>query len=237
MIGSKINSCIISLQGGGSDVTRRVCVLLCALMLLSMPLFAQEEGVDEASEQSESQDTAIDAVIDERLLLIDGEVVGTEVVDAQVIGFGDVLRMLLVLGAVVIVIYATFALLKRASRSQVRSSTLIHSLSSVPLGGNRALHLIQVGERHYLIGSAEQSVQLIEAIEDAETIDYIRQNKNATASTADDGSFKQRIRSLLSAIQKPTSSPSASAKTPSLPTSPADIMNRISNNHNRLKGM
>lgn len=217
-------------------MTRRVYALLYALMLLSTPLFAQER--EEPSGQSES-DTAVGAPIDERLLLIgdeaDGAAIGGEVGNTRAIGFGDVLRMLLVLGVVIAVIYITFALLKRASRSQVRSSTLIHSLSSMPLGGNRALHLIRVGERHYLIGSAEQNVQLIEAIEDQETIDHIKQNKDAATPTAGDGSFKQRIRSLLSAIQKPPSSPLSHSKASSLSASPSDIMRRISNNHNRLK--
>lgn len=160
-------------------MTQRIGALLGALMLLSMPLFAQSEGEQDGSEQIQTQNI-VNSTPDESSFLIDAGEDGAnegEILDTRTIGFGDVVRMLLVLAAVIGVIYITFSLLKRASRSQVRSSTLIHSLSSVPLGGSRALHLIQVGERHYLIGSGEQNVQLIEAIEDQETIDYIKQNK------------------------------------------------------------
>lgn len=245
-------------------MTQRICVALGALLLLAVSVWAQSDD-NQTSPQS--------AAIDERLLPIGDEEAseGAAAVTQEgggedegagrtsAIGFGDVLRMLLVLGGVVGVIYLTFGLLKRASRSQVRSSTLIHNLSTVPLGGNRALHLIRVGERHYLIGSAEQHVQLIEAIDDQETIDYIQQNKDGSDTTPNEvgGSFRDRIRALLANIQRPgaaratggratggrgtADSAATDARTTARRATGAtvapDIMSRISNNHKRLRGV
>lgn len=219
-------------------MTQKVYIALCVLMFLATPVFVQESGVDADSSAPIEQTDTVGALVDERTLPIDDNTNGLAVDDApgtRAVGFRDVLRMLLVLTVVILIIYATFSLLKRASRSQIRSSTLIHSLSNISLGGNRALHLIRLGERHYLIGSAEQNVQLIETIEDPDTINYIKQNKDTTAHNANEQGFKQRIRTLLGSVKKQNKTPTPTPNSQSPPLSSADIMTRISNNHVRLK--
>lgn len=205
-------------------MARRVCMGMCVLVLLGVTVYAQSQDGEEQAQQLQTENTQR---IDETLLPIEDEQGAFDPGEerSRAIGFGDVVRMLLVLGAVIAIIYITFALLRKASRSQVQSSAIIQNISTVPLGGNRALHVVRIGARHYLIGSGEQSVQLIEAIEDAETIEYINQHKHESSAVAG-GTFKSRIRSLLNAVQKPASAPTS-----------ASALHRISRNHRRLKGM
>jgi flagellar protein FliO/FliZ len=110
----------------------------------------------------------------------------------------DFIRMVLILGAVIGVIYFIFYLLKRSGRTQYQDNQLFRVLSSMPINGSRSLHLIEVGEQYFLVGSAENSVSLISEIQDKETIDGIRL-KLSNMSTEEKSSFKD----ILSNIFKP----------------------------------
>ena len=224
-------------------MTQRLCAGIVSLFLLATAVGAQSQQAEQ-SQSSESTAQSVSesasgletdgaaaqiAQVDETLLPIgdDQGAVDDGSERQRAIGFGDVLRMLLVLGAVIGVIYLTFKLLKRASNAQIQSSTIIHNVSTVPLGGNKALHVIRIGQRHYLIGSAEHNVRLIETIEDQETIDFINHNKTGDAAVGK-GAFRSRIRALLGAISKPSATVAPKA---------SDIVGRISPNHRRLKGI
>jgi flagellar protein FliO/FliZ len=86
----------------------------------------------------------------------------------------DFVRMLLILGAVVGVIYLLFYLLKRGFRRQLPQNDLIRVLGSRTLSGNRALHLVEMGRSVFLVGAAESGISLISEIKDQETLDRIR---------------------------------------------------------------
>ncbi len=85
----------------------------------------------------------------------------------------DFLRMVLVLGGVIAAIYGIFFLLKRVGNPRTQPDSLINVLSTQNLQGNRSLHLIEVGNEVFLVGSADGSVQLISRIEEGETLDAI----------------------------------------------------------------
>lgn len=85
----------------------------------------------------------------------------------------DFLRMVLVLGGVIAAIYGIFFLLKRVGNPRTQPDSLINVLSTQNLQGNRSLHLIEVGNEVFLVGSADGGVQLISRIEEGETLDAI----------------------------------------------------------------
>ena len=92
----------------------------------------------------------------------------------QVISTWDFVRMLLILGAVVAVIYLIFRLLKKGSRGRYQETELIRLLDYRSLSGNRALHLVEVGRSLYLVGCAENAVTLVSEVVDKESLDIIR---------------------------------------------------------------
>ena len=104
------------------------------------------------------------------------------------IGFGDFARMVLVLGIVIALIYGFFWMLKRFSGVKGESEDAIKLLSTRPLKGDAALHLVEVGTRLYLVGSGGNAVNLVSEIDDKESIDAIRLEISRTPKTAP-GSF------------------------------------------------
>lgn len=103
---------------------------------------------------------------------------GAEIPDAPgaTLTFGDFLRMILILGAVILVIYLFFRFLKRAGGPRFENPDLLQLHATLGMGSNRTLHLVEVGREFYLIGSAENSVNLVSKIEDKESVDQIRFN-------------------------------------------------------------
>ncbi|MCX7786239.1 MAG: flagellar biosynthetic protein FliO [Spirochaetes bacterium] len=96
--------------------------------------------------------------------------------DRTITSFGiwDFLRMLLILGFVLALVYGFFHYLKKLSSPRETGLEIIRLLESKALSGNKQLHLVEVGEHVVLIGTAESSIQLILELKDKETIDAIR---------------------------------------------------------------
>ena len=90
------------------------------------------------------------------------------------VGTWDFVKMLLVLSGVVGVIYLLFLLLKRGARARYPENQLIRLLDHQTLSSGRALHLVDVGGRVYLVGSAENGVNLISEITNQESLDTIK---------------------------------------------------------------
>jgi flagellar protein FliO/FliZ len=122
------------------------------------------------------------------------------------VGFGDFLRVILVLGVVIVLIYAFVWLLRKFSGVKVEGSDIIHLLSTRPLKGDSALHLVEIGSRVFLVGSSSGSVNLISEIDDQESIDDIRLNA-AKVPAAVSGGFAKLFRDKFSsgpvAFRKP----------------------------------
>jgi flagellar protein FliO/FliZ len=88
--------------------------------------------------------------------------------------FWDFLRMFLVLGGVIGAIYGVFFVLKRMGNPRFQGNSLISVISTQNLQGNRALHLVEVGNEVFLIGSSEGGVELVGKLEDQETLDQVK---------------------------------------------------------------
>jgi len=109
------------------------------------------------------------------MLLEEGtETESPENIAAPLISTWDFLRMVLILGGVVGLVYIFFFLLKRGLGQKKFENDLIRVLGSTSLTGNKALHLIEVGNSIFLVGSAESGVALIAEIEDQESRDHIK---------------------------------------------------------------
>ena len=103
-----------------------------------------------------------------------GQDAAATTVRAPGVGTWDFVRMLVVLALVVGLIYGLFWLLRRGARMKTPENEMIRVLGSRSLAGNRALHLVEVGRSVYLVGAAENGVNLVAEVKDQETLDAIR---------------------------------------------------------------
>lgn len=91
--------------------------------------------------------------------------------------------MVLILLAVIGAIYGIFFLLKKTGSPRFQENKLIRVLSSRNLTNSRSLHLVEVGNEVFLVGSAENNVNLVATITDKETLDSLKlQATNTDAS-------------------------------------------------------
>ena len=95
-------------------------------------------------------------------------------VPAGVVSTGDFVRMVVVLAAVLGAIYLLFRFIRRAAAAGRRGNgALIAVLGSRSLGGNRSLHLIRAGRGFYLVGAADQAVNLVAEITDPDSLELL----------------------------------------------------------------
>ena len=108
----------------------------------------------------------------------------------------DVIRMVLVLGGVLGVIYLLFFLLKKiGSPTTGDTGSLINIISTKNLTGSSALHLVKIGTQYFLIGASDGGIHLVSEITDKETLDQINlENPSVSSGTK---SFSGIIKGLL----------------------------------------
>ncbi len=113
------------------------------------------------------------------------------------LGIGDFIRMILILGFVIALVYGFFWLLKRFSGVKAEREDVIHIISTRPLKGDTALHLVETGKRLFLIGGSGNSVNLITEIDDKESIDEIRlaASRNPTPANGFNSLLRRRLNS------------------------------------------
>ena len=86
---------------------------------------------------------------------------------------GGITRTIVALLVVCAVIYGVTWVLKKvkSAKEATASGTSLESLATLPLGPNRALHLVRAGNEVVLLGSAEQGVTPIRRFSEAEAIE------------------------------------------------------------------
>ena len=88
--------------------------------------------------------------------------------------FWDYLSMVLGLGVVVVIIVVIFYAIKKGVNKKIVENELIKVLGSKIITGNKVLHLIEVGNDVYLIGSSNEAISLISEVSDKQTKDIIK---------------------------------------------------------------
>jgi len=157
---------------------------LALVFLLSGP------GVGSQDENREAQeaDTVPTRPAESDLLLNDQTTTETsttnfEAVNFPGMGLGDFLRVILVLGVVIALIYALVWMLRKLTGIKAGGGDEIRIYSTRPIKGNSALHLVEAGNRIFLIGSTDNSINLISEIDDREAIEEIRLSSSRTPAS------------------------------------------------------
>ena len=205
----------------GGDVNIRSTFTI-SLFVLAVPIL----GFSQDAVPAEDIESAV--LVDETTLLIsddEGAAPGASG-SLNVFGAWDLIRMVLILAAVVGIIYLIYFLLKRSTGPRLQENNVIKVVSSVQLSSGRTLHLVEVGSRLFLIGSAESSVSLVSEIEDKESVDEIRLRVSEGGGESR-GSFIETLSGVFS----------GGAKLPSLGLPAANPLGFMRQQKERLKKM
>ncbi len=86
----------------------------------------------------------------------------------------DFVKVILILGAVILIIYAVFFFLRRSGKRGFQENEIINIVSSKALTQGTSVHIIEVAGKYHLIGCAESSVSMLSEILDKESIDELK---------------------------------------------------------------
>lgn len=172
-------------QAEGTAVKARIIVLAAAMIfVVGSDIWAQAKPAPAAPAAATNPQAAQTAqAVDETALPI-ADRAGVANADAgsnSILPY--VLRMVLVLGLVIAAIYGLFALLRRYSRKPGPPDAYLRVLASVNLSPARSVHVVAVGDKAWLVGSTDSSVQLISAIDDKEVVDALTLRAAAAPET------------------------------------------------------
>jgi flagellar protein FliO/FliZ len=116
---------------------------------------------------------ALAADTGERTKLDLGNDASSSAASSHVSSGGSIVRTIAGLLIVLAVIYGITWVLKqvKASKATAATGNSLEQLASLPLGANRALHLVRAGDEIVLIGAAEHGVTPIRRFSEAEAIE------------------------------------------------------------------
>ncbi len=181
--------------------TKQVCLVLISALVCATALTGQEITQDRETQNQETQDQETqnrESVQSEEELEIRDEETAEAELEGGLSQFSlwDFLRMFLVLGGVIAAIYGIFFVLKRMGNPGFQGNSLISLISTQNLQGNRALHLVEVGNEVFLVGSSEGGVELVGKIEDRETLDQVRLHRSEMKAGGQ--TFQRSLRDIFS---------------------------------------
>jgi flagellar biogenesis protein FliO len=114
------------------------------------------------------------------------------------------LRMVLVLGLVIAALYGIFALLRRSARNPEPADSYLRVLASVNIAAGRSIQVVALGDKAWLVGSTESSVNLIAAIDDKEVVDALALRAAASPETPRKDFMSMLLGSLGRKVPKKT---------------------------------
>jgi flagellar protein FliO/FliZ len=144
-------------------VAAAYCVIICGGL-------AAQSAQAQASPAAQSILTA-----DERSLSLGSPAADAKpnTVKSNGVGVWAFIQMILVLMLVVGTIYAVFTMIKKFNKTPSAQSSGLRVLASAGLGPGKAVHVVQAGQKAFLVGAADQSVSLIAEVTDKEYLDQL----------------------------------------------------------------
>ncbi len=148
---------------------RFTIILLIPIILFSISLLgAQDTGEQDLEAPADIYDES-------SIIIQDTESsVQVETEGGPVLTVWDIVRMILIFAAIIAVIYVIFYFMRKAGGNRFQNSDLISMHATQNIGGNKNIHLIEVGQEFFLIGAADNSINLISKITEKDAVDDIR---------------------------------------------------------------
>lgn len=101
----------------------------------------------------------------------------------------DLIKMLLVLALVAAAVYGIVFLFKKTSKPASANDPFLKVLASSHLGSGRYVHVVSVAGKAWLVGSGDNSVNLIAEVEDKDAINAMLLEESKKSAEAVTGRF------------------------------------------------
>ncbi|MDR1220261.1 MAG: flagellar biosynthetic protein FliO [Treponema sp.] len=179
----------------------------------SQPLYAQTDGevefsgVEESEQEIQSRDSGVaertEGVLqindEEQSIFIGGDEAEAATANGGLSTFFLILRLVLVLALVAAAIYGIVFFLKKIARPVTQQGRFVKVLASAALGPNKAVHVIAIGAKAWLVGDTENGgVSLIAELTDQETVDaMLLEDSKRNAESAGKTGFANLFRALV----------------------------------------
>jgi len=190
--------------------------LICLFYLSTAGVFAQE---GEGSVEDPENQTADAITQAERAYTFEDD---PATVPGNPASVWNVFRVLLTLAVVAAAIYGMVFFIKKAAKGGAAKDPFLKNLASTQLGVNRSAYVISVGSQAWLVGAAENGVNLIAEIGDKDILDAM-----LLENSRKDAEAPGRIRDFKSLLRR------LGMPVESKPPSPENIRNHSE----RLKGL
>ena len=166
-------------------------LFLCAASLTAQSRSSVAENNPDAQNLSQSQ-------IEESQFTFDDNVQDT--VDASprpVSGFWVFVRMILVLGLVIGVIYFIFRLMKKTIEPGADNDPFLRKVAGINIGPGKSVQIVTLIDKGYLLGVSDNSVNLICEIEDKELINALNVHADKVSSNVKAKNFAEVLEMFM----------------------------------------
>jgi flagellar protein FliO/FliZ len=180
---------------------KRIALVLCAALALGSGAVAGAQGKDAATQPAAGNAVGTAASVDETTLSL-GEAAAPARAANNAAGTNTLayfIRMIFVLALVLGAIYGVYRLMRRLAKPKPAEDSALKILASTSLGPGKALHVVGLGSKAYLIGAADSSISLVAELDDKEFIDALALEATLApkASRAGGADFGEVLRGLL----------------------------------------
>lgn len=110
------------------------------------------------------------------------------------------LRLILVLGCTIAAIYGIVYVMKKSFMPKVTENPFLQQITSLPLGANKAIHLIVIDKTAYVLGVADSGINLITEINDKDLVDSM--TLHASMNETKNPGWSQTLQNIIPALKK-----------------------------------
>ena len=183
---------------------KRIALVLCAVMALGSGVAAGAQGKDAASPAAGNAVGTASSVDESTLALGDSGAPAKAANNAAgSTTLAYFLRMVFVLALVLAAIYGVYRLLRRASRPKAVDDNAVRVLATTSLGPGKALHVVAIDSKAYLIGATDSSISLVAEVTDKDFIDRLNLEAALAPKPAKQGAdFGELLAGLLGGRRK-----------------------------------
>ncbi len=153
---------------------KRIALVLCAAMALGLGVAAGAQGT-RAAPPAAGNVVGTASSVDESTLALSDAAASAKAANnaAGSTTLAYFLRMVFVLALVLAAIYGVYRLMKRASRPKAEGDNAVKVLATTSLGQGKALHIVALDSKAYLIGATDTSISLVAEVNDKDFIDRL----------------------------------------------------------------
>ena len=205
----------------------RFTAVFAVFMLCAGLLFAQNassDTVQDTQNLSQSQ-------IEESQFTFDGNLDGPAAsAPRPVSGFWAFVRMILVLGLVVAVIYFIFRLMKKTIEPGADNDPFLRKVAGITLGPGKSVQIVTLIDKCYILGVSDDSVNLIAEVDDKELINAMNLHSDKTTNQFKAKNFAEVLEMFMPRKDKGNSASGAQERTAAgkvFDTSTQDLINSL----------